>query len=250
MVEQNPYLFRGTVELNVGYGPRALRRPKAECQRRTYDALEKVGAAPLLHRRVDRLSGGERRQVALARALAIAPRVLLLDEPFAELDREHTFKTEQLLRDRSGSTTVIFTTHDLAQAHRLASDVVSIIGGRISPGPLLNLFRGSVIRRAGGPIFCAQGIEFEIPESSPDATLASVDPDTIVVSTEPLRSSARNHYCGVITRVEARTAVFHLTIDCGAPVVATITRHSYDDLGLNAGRRVWVTFKSTAVRLY
>ena len=250
MVDQNPYLFRGTVELNVAYGPRALGLPREERMRRVRRALEDVGLTHLARQHANRLSGGEKRRVALARALATGPNVFLLDEPFAELDREHAAKTEQILRDRGSSGTVIFTTHDLAQAHHLANQVIPLVGGRVSPVPLVNLFRGSIARRGGVPTFHSIDIEFEVPNTLDNATLAAVDPEAIVVSSEPLHSSARNSFRGTVIHVESRDAIFHLTINCGARLVAAVTRQSYDDLALNVGREVWVTFKSTAVHLY
>lgn len=250
LVSQDPYLFRGTVESNVAYGPRVLGLSAEERECRVHQALEDVGLVALARRRARRLSGGEKRCVALARALATTPEVLLLDEPFAELDREHAEKVERILRDRGSSATVVFTTHNLAQAHRLADRVIPMVGGKISPVPLVNMFRGSIVRHGGAMVFRSPGIEFEVAESREDATLAIVDPEAVVVSSEPLHSSARNRFCGTVIGVESQGAALHLTIDCGTRMVAAITRQSYDELGLNAGRTVWVTFKSTAVHLH
>lgn len=250
LLDQNPFLFRGTVEFNVAYGPRARGLPRSERAERVRRALESVGAAHLSRQGVHRLSGGEKRRVALARALATPAEVLLLDEPFAELDREHIEKTERALRLRGEGGTVIFTAHDLAQAHRLADRVISLVGGRVSPVPLANLFRGEWIERGAMPIFRSSGIEFAVAENRVDATLAAIDPEAILVSAEPLRSSARNCFSGTIVQAESRGAFVYVTVDCGALLVAAVTRHSYEELGLNAGRAVWVTFKSTAVHLY
>ncbi len=250
LVNQDPYLFRGTVESNVAYGPHVLGLSAEERKRRVHRALEDVGLAPLARRRASRLSGGEKRCVALARALATAPEVLLLDEPFAELDRERTEKVEVILRNHGNSGTVVLTTHDLAQAHRLADRVIPMVGGKISPVPLVNMFRGSIVRRGGALVFRSAEIEFEVAESREDATVAAVDPAAVVVSSEPLHSSARNHFCGTVIGVESSGAALYLTIDCGARIVAAVTRQSYEELGLNAGRSVWVTFKSTSVHLY
>ena len=89
-VHQVPYLFRGSVLANVAYGLRqqGMSKPKRESLSREW--LKRLGIASLGDRIVDRLSGGERRRVAIARAMVLQPALLLLDEPFADLDEEGT----------------------------------------------------------------------------------------------------------------------------------------------------------------
>ena len=85
---QAPLLFRGSVQANVGYGLAARKVPRKERNARTRHWLEVFGAGRLAQCRCDTLSGGEQRRVALARAFAVRADLLLLDEPFAELDPE------------------------------------------------------------------------------------------------------------------------------------------------------------------
>ncbi len=85
-VHQSPYLFRGTVLGNITYGLRARRLGRAESERSAWAWLQRLGIDDLAKRRVDHLSGGERRRVALARAMILKPRLLLLDEPLADMD--------------------------------------------------------------------------------------------------------------------------------------------------------------------
>lgn len=249
-VDQSPYLFRGTVASNVAYGLRAARVPRRERRRRAAQGLDDLGLAAIADRRASALSGGERRRVALARVLVLSPSVLLLDEPFAEVDRPRVAEIERLLRDRAVRATVILTTHDLAQAHRLADRVLSLVSGQLSPIPLANTFLGSVRSRAGASLFQTGGLELEVPDGHADATVAAIDPEAVVISTAPVYSSARNRLSGTIVQVESRDGLLYLTVDCGAPLVAAVTRHSYEELRLNVGCTVWVTFKSSAVHLY
>ena len=87
-LHQSPYLFRGSVLFNASYGLAARGVGRRESHRRAHEWLEIFGVEHLVHRRCGRLSGGERRRVALARAFAVQPSLMLLDEPFAELDQQ------------------------------------------------------------------------------------------------------------------------------------------------------------------
>lgn len=87
-VHQSPYLFRGTVLFNATYGLRQRGMSKAESERLAFGWLERMGVDNLSGNRVAHLSGGERRRVALARAMVLKPRLLLLDEPLADMDAE------------------------------------------------------------------------------------------------------------------------------------------------------------------
>ena len=111
---------------NVAFGPRMHRWPAAQTARRVDELLSLVGLHELAKRRVDRLSGGERKRVALARALAPRPAVLLLDEPLTGLDRDLHDHLLGELADvlRATSTTAVVVTHDHEEANALAGRVV------------------------------------------------------------------------------------------------------------------------------
>jgi len=139
LVEQSPYLFDTSVYRNLAFGLR-LRDVNGDLQRRRIaQALQAVGLEGFEQRRAAKLSGGESRRVALARALVLRPQLLLLDEPTAGLDRETLPIFERCLAELPGQgTTVVIAGHDADQPRRLA-------------GTILELDRGRLVRPTGGP---------------------------------------------------------------------------------------------------
>lgn len=132
MVFQHPVLLRSSVFHNVGLGLKPFGFGCFEARRRTMQSLERVGLA---HRAADSarlLSGGERQRLALARAWAMRPRLLLLDEPTAALDPSATETVERIIREiRTDGTRILMTTHNLGQAMRISDDVVFLDEGRV-----------------------------------------------------------------------------------------------------------------------
>jgi tungstate transport system ATP-binding protein len=139
MVFQRPVMLRRSVLANAAYPLRLAGLRDAE--REAMAALERVGLTPLAARPARRLSGGEQQRLALARAWAMAPEVLFLDEPTASLDPAATRQVEEIVAAIAASgTKVVMTTHDLGQARRLAGEVILLL-------------RGAVAARAPAPAF-------------------------------------------------------------------------------------------------
>ena len=130
LVFQKPVLLRRSALANVRY---ALRQgSRAERNRRAGEALARAGLKHLARSPARLLSGGEQQRLALARALAPDPEVLLLDEPCANLDPAAAAAIEALIRDaKARGTRVVLVTHDIAQAKRLADDITFLHDGRI-----------------------------------------------------------------------------------------------------------------------
>ena len=133
LLHQSPYLFGGTVYDNVAFGLKA-RGIRGEAQQRRVDkALDGVGLQRFRDRKARELSGGEAQRVAMARALALEPEVLLLDEPLANIDRETTGLLETVIASLPArGTTVVLITHDPEQPDRLNGESILLEGGKVA----------------------------------------------------------------------------------------------------------------------
>lgn len=132
MVFQRPVLLRRTVLANVGYALALAGIPRPERRTLSQDALKRFGLGALANRPARVLSGGEQQRLALARAWAVEPEVLFLDEPTAALDPAATKSVEDAVNDfHAAGCKIVMTTHDLGQARRLADEIIFIAKGRI-----------------------------------------------------------------------------------------------------------------------
>jgi len=134
LLHQSPYLFGGTVFRNVAYGLSARGGAGEVTLRAVERALETVGLDRFRDRDARELSGGEAQRVAMARALALDPEVLLLDEPLANIDRETAVLLETVIASLpSRGTTVVMTTHDPDHPARLNGGAIVLEGGKVAP---------------------------------------------------------------------------------------------------------------------
>ena len=135
VVFQNPdvQLFNASVFDEIAFGPLQLGWSKAEIRQRVEASLVDLGIADLRHRAPHRLSGGEKKRVALASVLVMDPEVLLLDEPTAALDPRSQAQIIELLSSwRDGSRTIITATHDLDSLEELADRCYLLQSGRLA----------------------------------------------------------------------------------------------------------------------
>lgn len=132
MVFQRPVMLRRSALGNVVYGLRLAGRSRHEAELRAMDVLEVVGLAQHAARPARVLSGGEQQRLALARAWALGPDVLFLDEPTANLDPSATQDIERIINAiHAAGTKIIMTTHNLGQARRLGDEILFMSNGRL-----------------------------------------------------------------------------------------------------------------------
>ena len=132
MVFQRPVMLRRSALANVVYGLELAGVHRRERVLRAHDVLEAVGLEGRAHQPARLLSGGEQQKLALARAWALGPEVLFLDEPTANLDPGATREVETIIGQiRAGGTKIVMTTHNLGQARRLGDEILFLDGGRI-----------------------------------------------------------------------------------------------------------------------
>jgi len=141
MVFQRPVMLRATALANIEYGLdlRGLAAPDRHTHARA--ALARVGLAHLADRQARKLSGGEQQRIALARAWALEPQVLFLDEPTASLDPSSSREVERIILEIAATgTRIVMTSHNLGQVRRLADDVIYLEDGRVLEQTPVNAF--------------------------------------------------------------------------------------------------------------
>jgi tungstate transport system ATP-binding protein len=132
IVFQRPVMLRRSVAGNIAYALAQGGVPRQMRAERAADLLERVGLADLSERAARRLSGGEQQRLALARALARNPEILLLDEPTANLDPAATRAVEEIVLTAAESgIKIVMASHDLGQVRRLAGDVIFLVRGTL-----------------------------------------------------------------------------------------------------------------------
>lgn len=274
LVYQDQALFpHMTVRRNLEYGLRCQQSRTPEIRRIIRNLSEQLKIEHLRHRSPTTLSGGEAQRVALGRALATSPRLLLLDEPLSALDPQSRSEIQMLLRNlhRSGQT-IIHVTHDYEEAVSLATRVVLMENGTIvqsgTPAEVFRNPRSQFVARFVGvrnflpgkltasddpqnnpAIFQHNGVQIAVMTDSGSGSghfmLRSED---IILSNHPDETSALNRFQGTITDIVPTSAGIEIVIDIGFNLSALITAKSIDRLSLKVGKPIFISFKATAGR--
>jgi len=255
LVEQRPILLRGTVRENLEFGLQVRGIRRTEVNRKVENIAARLGITSLLHRRRHELSDGEVQRVAVARALAVEPDVLLLDEPASSADRAAAQTLYRTLAEERARRplAVCLASHQLEDAYRWADDVRALAEGRLSPVTPENLFRVELPSGGSGDLkhVCVGTIEIAAATDKTGPAILAVPPTDIFVSRAPLASSARNVFTGRVTRLtHQRPGAVLVTADVGVELVAVVTEEAARDLGLTPGGSVVFSFKASAVRVF
>lgn len=269
-VPQDGALFPHLTALgNTAYGLRAQGVPRAEARRAALAWLDRLGVGHLAHRRPAQLSGGQAGRVALARALAARPRLLLLDEPLAALDQTTRAHVRHTLRghlDDFGGVCLIVT-HDPVEAVSLADRVLVLDDGRaVQDAPPAEVTRhprspwvarmlgrnawpgavasdGALALAGGGRLVVADPLDAGV------RALAVIAPEAVSVHREKPAGSPRNVWAGTVR--EITTAGSRLRVLVTSPdapdLVAEITPAAAAELALADGVAVWTSVKATEV---
>jgi len=275
MVFQEPLLFDTTVFENVAAGLKIRGKNRQEINSIVNKNLEQFGISHLAWRSARKLSGGEAQRTSLARAFAIEPEIIFLDEPFASLDPP---TRETLVDDlhailRQTKTTAVIATHDRLEALRLSDAMAVIFQGRISqigsPEEVMNrpvddrvalfvgtetILTGTVTKIHDGTfVLTVAGMELEAvgPVSLGEQVVCCIRPEQVTISTNTpsIHTSARNTFNGTIVKIVPMGLFYKVLLDCGFPLVSYVTTQSVENLELQIGKTVAATFKATSIHI-
>jgi molybdopterin-binding protein len=252
LVMQRAYLLRTSVFNNVAYGLQIRGLKASLTQTRVLEMLKKVGLTGYETRSVHRLSGGETQRVALARALVLEPKILLLDEPTANIDEEHVARIESIIEEarEARQMTLVVSTHQMDQAYRMADEVLSLRDGHMLKAGPTNLFHGRIEDSPEGTrVHLDSHVMLYTTASHRGSAYIQISPDDILVSKDPLASSARNSLKGSIAEASVEENRIRLDLDTGIRLTIYITRQSFAGLNLTVGNEIYATFKASAVRV-
>jgi tungstate transport system ATP-binding protein len=275
MVFQEPLLFDTTVFENVASGLKIRGMGQDEIRRVVEEYLERFGVSHLINRSARKLSGGEAQRTSLARAFAIKPEIIFLDEPFSSLDpptRESLIEDLQRIL-RVTHTTTVMATHDQMEALRLADLIAVMNQGKIAqigtPADVMNspvdefvasfvgmetVFTGPVTRLYDSTFVVSvagRDVEAVGTVAVGETVVCYIRPENVTLSTGTSgeATSARNVFPGKIIKITPMGLFHKVHLDCGFPLVAYITHLSFENLSLREHGDIIASFKATAVHV-
>lgn len=284
LLAQNPGIFTHMSVLdNVAFGPRCQGQGRRRARQRAWHELRAVGASHLAYRQGGELSGGQAARVALARALATSPQVLVLDEPMAALDVPSRSQMRALLRERAKARaiTVVMVSHDLVDIASL-SDAVAVMdaGKLITQGPTTeilstpstefvasltgaSLLNGTLAGDESTPqLKLGQGLSLRLaqwPQANADEpawqmgakAVALINSDAIALYPQQPKGSPRNVIPVSVSSLDGDGAVVSLSLRLadGQRLRTRLTAAAIAELGIQVGTSLFAVIKATAITL-
>ena len=256
LVDQYPILFTGSVRRNLEFGLKIRGISAALREQRILAALEMVGMGRFLNARAEKLSGGETKRIALARALALHPEVLLCDEPTANVDGEHQEVILNILEraNREERISVIFSTHALDQAERLADNLVILKDGRLSRLSRANVWPALIIDGRTAVITGRGRREVKIPLEScarrePGTVRHRLFFDPARLRLLPLEATVdeKRMLPGTVLQLAADQGGVRVIVDVGIPLEVHLELSDYRRRPPCIGESIWLQMTPGAV---
>jgi molybdate/tungstate transport system ATP-binding protein len=270
---QDYALFRHlSVRENISFGLMWRDKKPREIAKAVDQAIELLGLEGLLEKRPWTLSGGESQKVALARAIAIKPDLLILDEPLSAVDAETKEDYERELKELHNrlKLTTIHVTHNFEGAIALGDRIAVIMGGQIlqvgMPEQIFrqpqsevvarflmtrNIFAGEVSGGSDGQgMFSVEGTRVAVSTNRRGSLKASIRPEDILISREPLSSATGNCLQGTITRIVDRGSSIYVKVKVPPEFTCLILRRSLNEIGLSEGQPIFITFEASDVNIF
>ncbi len=256
LVDQHPILFTTTVYKNLEFGLRIRGIGKNKRARIIDEMLDLVGMQHFAKARAQHLSGGETQRVAIARSLALEPRVFLCDEPTASVDVENQNIIINIIKqiNENKKITVLFTTHDRLLAAGLAHHTLVLDHGRLVASVYENVFSGVLGQDSSGNLCCAihDKISLQIPQKNLNTgrrVRVVIDPEKIDLMDFDDRARELNSIRGRVIRVMAENSKVRLVVDAGINIALLIPQKKYEQIRPLVGESVGVCIPSEAIQI-
>jgi molybdate transport system ATP-binding protein len=265
-VFQNYLLFPSMTALeNVAFGLRARGMAARQARSQAAEWIERVGLTDHAEHLPFALSGGQAQRIALARAMATEPRLLLLDEPLAALDAGTRSEVRRDLQHHLGTFhgVRILVTHDPLDAYALADRVVVLQEGRVvQQGTLtevtarpksryvadlvgVNLVKGTA---SSGVLTTPSGATVQTGHDVNGAAFALIEPRSIALYRAAPDGSPRNVWATTVTDIDPRS--HRVRLDGSIPLIAEVTLAALDALALKPGDQLWASVKASEITIY
>ncbi len=246
LVDQTPIMLTGSVRGNVDFGLRVRKVAGNIRRRKIAEALELVGMERFADYDARRLSGGETKRVALARALVLRPEVLLCDEPTANVDTENQEIILQILAkiNHDHKASIIFSTHYLAQGQRLAHQTLLLQNGELSDVTSENIYRVNVVDSPGETVICQLTGQLylrlprQILPSAVKLAKLHIDPKEIVVNPGTTDGGEGNLLSGHVIELAQDNGQLRAVVDVGVRLVVLLPMAQYHALKLCIGEKI------------